>query len=234
MRLLAFTASCTTAVVLVVAVFACGDGGAIEDDIVLPDRADAAGDVRADTTVTAPADAGPETAADVAVDTGMCTICERLVFVTSTTYNGNLGGLSGANALCQVRAAASTSAAVRAKTFAAWLGTPTDTALTTHVQGTGLYKRTDGVVVAAGFADLVDGTLAAAISLDELGAPVTGAVWTGVNLNGSSSASTCDGWSSNAAGTIGQRGLVESVTKAWTDDTTGTCDTSSRLYCIER
>jgi hypothetical protein len=213
---------------------ACGNASIDDGAIVLPERSDAEVRTDAEAGPAPPTDAPPETAADVALDTGPCTICERFVFVTSTTYNGNLGGLSGADALCQVRAEASTSTSIRAKTFRAWLSTPTAAAVATHVHGTGLYRRSDGAIVATGFFDLVDGVLAQPIALDELGNAATGTVWTGTNLNGSSSASTCDGWTSASSGVIAQRGIAEGTSKVWTDDTTGPCDTSSRLYCVEQ
>jgi hypothetical protein len=117
----------------------------------------------------------------------------KRVFVTSTTYIGNLGGLVGADDKCQERA----DAAGLSGTFKAWLsaaGTGNSAAeRLTHAPVP--YVRVDGVQVAANFTDLVDGTLAAPISLDEFGNPFTiNAVWTGTLPDGHSAGADCRGW----------------------------------------
>jgi hypothetical protein len=193
----------------------------------------------ADAVDTAPpTDAGAETTADadpdVAVDAGPCMTCERLVFVTSTLSNGNLGGLAGADMRCNDRAASSTYPAIKKTSFVAWLSAAV-AAGQRHVHGTGAYKRPDGLVVAGNYADLTDGVLARPIALDELGNGTIGKVWTGTNPSGSSSSSTCNGWTSTAG--IGQTGRAEAFDDParWTDDGTGpACSELARLYCIER
>src|SRR6185369_16979862 len=45
----------------------------------------------------------------------------RVVFLSSATYNGNMGGYAGADAKCQALAAAVP--ALAPKTFAAWIST---------------------------------------------------------------------------------------------------------------
>ena len=50
---------------------------------------------------------------------------EKVIFITKDRFNGNLGGLSGADAKCQADADALDSK-VKGKTFKAWLGPATD------------------------------------------------------------------------------------------------------------
>ena len=92
------------------------------------------------------------------------------VFVTSTRYNGNLGGLAGADAICQERAEA---AGLAPGIYLAWLSVDSGSAgtpLTRFVQSPGPYTLVDGTtIVANNWADLTDGFLAASISLDENG-----------------------------------------------------------------
>ena len=82
---------------------------------------------------------------------------EKIVFVTSETYTGALGGLDGADALCQERA----NDAGWPGTFKAWLS-DRDTSVSQRFDrvfyGTP-FVRTDGVRVANDWADLTDGTL---------------------------------------------------------------------------
>jgi Protein of unknown function (DUF1554) len=63
-----------------------------------------------------------------AVQEGVCGGAESCaVFVTSTTHTGNLGGLDGADAICQARAESLNSAAP-AGTYKAWLSTAAESA----------------------------------------------------------------------------------------------------------
>jgi len=91
----------------------------------------------------------------------------RLVFVTSDQYTGDLGGLAGADAKCQALA----ERAGLPGTYMAWLSDDVDSPSTRFTQGTGYYMRVDGGVIAANWADLVDGQLWVPISVTELGGP---------------------------------------------------------------
>src|SRR4051812_38795722 len=86
------------------------------------------------------------------------------VFVTSIQQNGNLGGLAGADAICQTRA----SFAGLPGTYRAWLSTTAVDAEARFFHSTSPYVLTDGTtVVANNWDDLVDGTLAEAITMTE-------------------------------------------------------------------
>jgi hypothetical protein len=82
--------------------------------------------------------------------------------VTSALYDGNLGGLAGADAVCQRHA----NAAAVAGTFKAWLSDPTGSPSTRFTHG-GPYQLRDNTVIANNWAELTGGTLLHAIGLTE-------------------------------------------------------------------
>ena len=90
---------------------------------------------------------------------------DKTVFVTSETYNGNLGGLTGADQKCNTLAAA----ASLPGSYKAWLSTSNGSPSTRFVQSSVPYKLVDGTVIAEDYADLVDGALLAHILLTEEG-----------------------------------------------------------------
>jgi hypothetical protein len=158
----------------------------------------------------------------------------KRVFVTSTGYPGNLGGLAGADAKCQERA----TAAGLGGTFKAWLsaaGTGNSAAeRLTHA--TVPYVRVDGAQVAANFTDLVDTALTAPISIDEFGNLFTGfnVAWTGTHGDGSSATDNCNGWLSSSSGDKGQFGAVLETGGAWTGNGDISCTFGLHLYCFEQ
>src|SRR5262249_23852873 len=83
----------------------------------------------------------------------------KLVFVSSTTYTGNLGGLSGADAKCQSLA----TSAGHTGTFKAWLSDDLVDAKSRLTHAMMPYVLVDGTIVATGFNDLTSGTLRHAI-----------------------------------------------------------------------
>ena len=162
------------------------------------------------------------------------TSCERVVFVTSLTYSGALGGVTGANQKCQQLANASTNSRVKGRSFRALLSTTTSAAKTRLVQGTGRYLRPDGTTIAANWVALHSGTLSAAISLDENGTPLmAGKAWTNTLIDGTSSSSDCLIWNNNAPGARGVVGDLMSTTSSWVTAASVSCDGVNHLYCFE-
>lgn len=161
---------------------------------------------------------------------------QKIVFTTSTTYNGNLGGVAGADAKCAARA----TAAGLTGTFKAWIseGTsggslrPSSTFTNPNVP----YKLVDGTVVADNWTDLVDGTLDNAISLNESGGGVGGSVWTNTttagNQQGMNGCSTY--WNEGNWGPQGRVGNPSSATSTWTSSSNLGCEMVARLYCFEQ
>jgi hypothetical protein len=163
-----------------------------------------------------------------------------IVFISSQSYNGNLGGLSGADLKCQALA----SAAGLNGAFKAWLSAGVETPISrfTHIpQG---YKQVNDVFIAHSFDSLVSGTLLNPLSADEHGIAVdTGTtVWTDVNADGTASDPTacptcspnCQGWTDSTVGDWGQGGAVGYTNLAWTRAGASACYSQARLYCFQQ
>lgn len=157
----------------------------------------------------------------------------KRVFVTSTTYNGNLGGLAGADSKCQARA----DTANLGGTWKAWLSDGTGSPSSRFVQSNQAYKRMDGVTIANNWADLTDGSLKNPINVTELGTTLNWMTWSnttsfGLLLGGNS----CDRWSQAIRG-FGAVGVSSAVDKNWTFDISleaTSCDSTLPLYCFEQ
>ena len=113
---------------------------------------------------TAGTDCGDESAC---VNGGcMALTTDRIIFVSSTTFSGNLGGLSGADGHCQNLA---TGAALPGS-YKAWLSDGTNTAVARLKHSTGNYVLADrSTIVAQGWTGLTSGTLLHAIDMTETG-----------------------------------------------------------------
>ena len=159
----------------------------------------------------------------------------KKVFVTSTTYNGNLGGLSGADSICQARAAAG--GVDNPTKFKAWLSTSIpDVEAKNRFTFTGPWYRLDGVKVADSKADLTDLTLFTAISYTEIGeyfVPSYTNVWTGTGADGMGSIDNCSNWTDGTTGFNGTYGDKNWADVAWTNNASTTCSHTYRLYCFE-
>ena len=161
-----------------------------------------------------------------------CFACalSRRAFLTSTTYDGNLGGLAGAAAKCQTRAAA----AGLGGTWDAWLSADGSTPLTRFVPSPAGYRRTDNTTLANSFADLTDGSLDVTLSYNELGVSVIGTdVWTGTTAAGAASAAHCSSWTTNNVGVTGDIGRSNMASATWSLNSASTCNLLRRLYCFE-
>lgn len=160
------------------------------------------------------------------------------VFATSTTHNGNLGGLAGADGICQRLA----EGAGLPGTYQAWLSDSTASPNTRFMPSSGPYRLVDGTTVANDWADLTTceatapfACLVHPIDRDETGAARTGYVWSNTRTDGGAVASTldCQGWSSNELELTGL-GNVESSDRHWTEGASGACSESHRLSCFQQ
>lgn len=151
------------------------------------------------------------------------------VFVTSSTYNSNLGGLAGADAKCQERA----NAAGLGGNWRAWLSDSKASAAFRLIKSPAPYVLLNGSVIANNWSDLTDGSIGQ-IRITETGSDVYTPVWTGTNTNGSGSGSYCGDWLSTSSVT-GTQGYSYSWQggATWTSYWTVWCSGSAALYCIE-
>lgn len=154
----------------------------------------------------------------------------NLVFVTSTrSVAGELGGLAGADAICEARA----TARGLPGTYVAYLSTATVDARDRLGTARG-WVRVDGQPVADTAADVAAGRLLYPPRLDELGAMVVGfgdCAVTATDETGSRSGSSCSDFSAVSAESL-LCGKPATSTSSWTRGTAATCMSMVRLYCF--
>lgn len=166
---------------------------------------------------------------------GTCGSC--LVFVTSSLQASNLGGLAGADAICQNRA----SAAGLPGTYLAWLSNASASPSTRFTQATVPYVLVNGSTVADNWSDLTSGSLNHAINITETGGDSTGpniSVWTNTLITGAASSvassGSCDNWTSASNAIAGWVGDSTSTVGGWTNHSSRPCDPQRRLYCFQQ
>lgn len=154
------------------------------------------------------------------------------VFLTSTAYNGNLGGLSGADAKCQERA----NAANLGGTWKAWLSDQQISASNRLNHSNLPYKLVNGTIIANNWPDLTDSSLLNLINITELKTTYNPWVWTGSFPDGSIRQANDDGncrnWiSDRAGGTVGDASRKDG---GWSDYGASDCRYNRPLYCFEQ
>ena len=158
-------------------------------------------------------------------------VAPKIAFVTADTYDGDLGGLTGADDICNTEAAA----AGRSGNFRGLLSTQLHNARS-RVEDEP-YTLPTGDLVAASLDDLFDGAIDAAINVDAAGDVIQ------TEVNGVWSASfedgfwpedyACGDWTDNfveASALVGDRTATDS---AWLAADFGNCDTPQHIYCFE-
>jgi hypothetical protein len=170
-----------------------------------------------------------------------CGAC--LAFVTSTQYTGNLvGGLAGADAKCQARAAAANFPG----TYKAWLSNGTHSpatrfrcrAASCSAQG---YKRVDGVTIANDWEDLTTcdaangACLDAALNVTELNQFANVGVWSNTTTSGTVREANvhCQNWLA-APSSGGNAGAAGNVNFLWTATMPANCTAAFALYCFQQ
>ena len=160
------------------------------------------------------------------------------VFVTSTKYNGNLGGVVGADTKCREKA----SAVGLDGNWKAWLSgsSNADSVAERFSHGEVPYVLLDGTIIANNWNDLTDGEIKHTINLNELLKQVSVPVWTNTNNEGSFVASpytyTCGIWNSSDSLYTGMTGASYSVLD-WTyikGASGALCNGLFPLYCFEQ
>ncbi|MFH1224959.1 MAG: DUF1554 domain-containing protein [Candidatus Diapherotrites archaeon] len=153
------------------------------------------------------------------------------MFVTSQEWNGNLGGISGADAKCQAAASA-------AKLQGKWRALVSDK---DHSAKSWLpdsaYTKLDGTMVAKNRADLLDGTILSPINIDEFGKAASGfRVWTGTSITGTPYdgplSGYCDNWVSWNVNKVGGVGNKNSTDSGWINYGAELCERTGNLYCM--
>lgn len=170
------------------------------------------------------------------------------VFTTAQTHAPNLGGVAGADALCQTTADGSPR--TRGGTYRAWIADSTEASAPvnrfTNLDRTGPYVLVDNAetLLANDWADLttIKGSvtyLRAQINVSEAGNSIgAGEAWTNVSPTGErlTETSHCDGWTSDETGEFGRVGNILGTSSTWTNyGISRSCaDYELRLYCFEQ
>jgi len=190
---------------------------------------------------------------DPRIDAVPCTLgCRfdgRIVFLSSTTYTGDLGGVSGADLKCQTLAKVFDPG--HAHRYRAWISDSLSEPANSFEHGAMFaatpYVLRSGVVVAESFDDLIEHGPKLGITLtDTLATVHDWPVWTHTTYAGTAVPDDhhCAQWTSKAvplAGATGTSGLSPGSPdlQAWTDERWWTrheeqfCSSARRLYCFE-
>jgi hypothetical protein len=157
---------------------------------------------------------------------GKCT-----VFVTSTTTQGNFGGLAGGDTICRQRANAD-GAVVPAGVYRAWLSTSTVDAKDRVLDAP--YVLPNGASVAVNLLALTDRGIDNAINVTEFGVSFTveQRVWTGTEPSGLMS-TTCNSWIDQSEFVFGVVGASDRSDFQWTDRLLLQCNNVYHLYCFQ-
>lgn len=165
----------------------------------------------------------------------------KRVFITSTTYNGNLGGLTGADAKCGERA----DAASLGGTWKAWVSDSTGSPSTRFSKVTVSYMLVDGnTVIANNWNDLITNKggnyLRSMINKTELNTTVSDQnVWTHTTSAGTEDNANrhCNNWSTTTgqgSSRYGHFGNNSKQDSGWTEVGDVECNSNMRLYCFEQ
>lgn len=159
------------------------------------------------------------------------------IFVTSNTYNGNLGGLTGADTKCQESAQVAGLGGI----WKAWISDSTTSAASRLNHAEDPYQLVNGTVVASNWADLTDSSLAIPINITENGTYVPSSnfpwTWTNTLANGEKASSipanNCQNWNSTLdTAYIGYTAFSDYI---WTyGGVNNLCSNSLRLYCFQQ
>lgn len=153
----------------------------------------------------------------------------NIMFVTSTGYSGNLGGLAGADTACQARA----QAAGHAGTYRAWLSTTTVNAID-RLSGAAGWMRVDGRPLAASASDVGHGKLLYPPRLDELGMDVgADTARTATTVGGVlATESDCGAWTNPSASLWVVAGNPAGSSTLFSVSGSVHCNDQRRIYCF--
>jgi hypothetical protein len=177
-------------------------------------------------------------------------IVGKIVFLTESEPDGNMGGIIGADMICQGEADAAGLTGV----YKAWLSdsNPANSPASRFTHSTGPYVRVDGTIVAQDWTDLTDGSI-----LDEIVIAADGTnmhwtdpdglehVWTNTRVDGTRAgaglpSSACNDFTS-ADEFLGPVTTGHAFTfdgwdapEDWTEGGTYSCNAHNFLYCFQQ
>ena len=154
-----------------------------------------------------------------------CQTFYKKVFVTSAVYNGALGGLDGADSICQTAANNASHVGI----FKAWISDSTTSVDDRFSMADFGYMFVDGTVWPLGTIPLNRDEYGTGVDVDTL-------VWTNTNPDGSFflSYGNCSDWSTDVNSIMGVVGDASQSGFHWSRYQDVSCDTAARLYCFEQ
>ncbi len=155
-------------------------------------------------------------------------------FLTSSLHTGDLGGVEGADEICNSRA----SEADLPGTYVAFLATDDQTALE-RLDGARGWMRTDGRPLADRVEDLAVGRVFHPLNVFETGESVGlpspsdyNIVWTGIDGAAETSPSRCQDWDSADASESGQTGESRAGATTFMTSFARACASPRPIYCF--
>ncbi len=161
--------------------------------------------------------------------------CLHVAFVTPVANAGDIGGIAGADTLCQT---AAMNAGLHGK-FLAWLATPATSPNARFFRATRAYVLPLGTVIAGNYTELTNPPIKAAVGYDASGAlsPITKA-WSNVSNDGTynpGDGNACANWTSSSAGDRGSWGNAQGNGNGWSNSSSDSCNTAAHgIYCFEQ
>lgn len=168
---------------------------------------------------------------------GACSLHAKRVFISSDSYSGDLGGLSGADQSCQTLA----DSTVLSGTWKAWLSDSVNNVNDRFTHSTYPYILIDETTkIADDWTSLTTSGLLSMINKNEKNKIVSNSnVWTNTNNDGLSVYSNpifiCNDWNiknKRITAIFGKNNLF--TTAQWSNFGLATCNTQRRLYCFEQ
>jgi hypothetical protein len=152
----------------------------------------------------------------------------KIVFLTNGYWNGNLGGIDGANAKCQAEA----TAAGLPGSYVAWLSSSTRNPAASLAKGGPWFATDKSSLIAANWAQVQSGHLTTLITLNASGGQPFPLAWTGTNPDGTPTTvntnQTCNDWT-------GTGGSGYDVFAGYLDyPTLDSCVNAYGLYCFQQ
>ena len=160
-------------------------------------------------------------------------IWKNTVFVTSETYTGNLGGVTGADEKCQALA----NEAGLDGTYKAWISGSTVSPSQRFIRSSLPFYLVDDRKIANNWKDLTSSSLDKPINIDENGVVINDGilrVWTNTHPNGNlyTTTKSCSGWTSLLD--YGRYGDAWSSNSKWSSNDYALCSDPSHLYCFRQ
>ena len=162
---------------------------------------------------------------------------QHRIFISSASYNGNLGGLSGADSKCQALAEAQG----LERTYKAFMGSGASSLKSRFNLVGGVFNFNgsgEPIKITDLGVDLLNTDqpkdLINSIEFDETGNSVNSSAWTGSDSEGEISTSvSCNNWTDDSSGQNGTVGDNSRVTGFYLEDPPSQpCNLTYRIYCV--